>query len=230
MITEYFEIRTNSTVLPLILCGEGFPPNINITPEFTVYRLETKSNRLAELSLKIENQSEAEVDIKFIKLFEIVSCPEEAEKPKETSDAKTKTKKEKKPKDKDTRANATSKFSNELNDSEIEAINAHFQTSKEESHFYLNYPEPTVFQPHSQNIVIIYFGAPELLEKKKSPKGQKVKGTKGKGGSGKSSEKSSGEKTNKKISGNNRKQYISQYNIFAGNTFLKCITVICSLY
>ncbi|XP_076253985.1 uncharacterized protein LOC143192492 isoform X1 [Rhynchophorus ferrugineus] len=229
-ITEYFEIRTNSTVLPLILCGEGFPPNINITPEFTVYRLETKSNRLAELSLKIENQSEAEVDIKFIKLFEIVSCPEEAEKPKETSDAKTKTKKEKKPKDKDTRANATSKFSNELNDSEIEAINAHFQTSKEESHFYLNYPEPTVFQPHSQNIVIIYFGAPELLEKKKSPKGQKVKGTKGKGGSGKSSEKSSGEKTNKKISGNNRKQYISQYNIFAGNTFLKCITVICSLY
>ncbi|XP_050311180.1 uncharacterized protein LOC126746816 isoform X2 [Anthonomus grandis grandis] len=54
-VTEFVELKSNATTIPLILCGEGCEAFVKITPEFEVFRVETKANKLAEIQLKTIN-------------------------------------------------------------------------------------------------------------------------------------------------------------------------------
>ncbi|XP_030759570.1 cilia- and flagella-associated protein 74-like isoform X4 [Sitophilus oryzae] len=223
-VNEYFEIRTKSTILPLILSGQAVPINVNIIPEVTFFRLEVKGNRLAELQLKISNLSEVEVTLRFIKLFEIVNNPEDISSKNEDLIDKIKNKNDKK--DKKEKGPKGTKFSNDITDLEITTIRKNFSKSEEPSHFCLNQTGNYSLEPNSQNTVTIFFGTPELLEKRKMKKTseKQKKGEKNTNTSGET-ESIKSEEQKKPIAV--KKQYITQYNIFAGNIFLKNIVLIC---
>lgn len=232
------EVRSDTTVLPLILCGEGMLPVINITPSFVVYRLETKRNRFAELRLKIDNFTETEADVRFEQIFEIEGQladiskqREEVPEPVETA----KGPKNKKAKFKsDTARNAGPKCSDSLTELELEAIGKRFSKIEgRRSHFELSHKEPFLhIQPYSNQTVTIFCGEPEVLRKMKPEKAKKDTRMSSKSdkssdseSSGWGSMKSGGSKKNVPLA----VEYITQYNIYVGHYYIRNVIVICTV-
>ena len=53
-ITEYFEIKSGITVMPVMISGNGVMPEYEIIPEFAVYILEAAKGKKPECSVTVK--------------------------------------------------------------------------------------------------------------------------------------------------------------------------------
>ncbi|KAH1018231.1 hypothetical protein HUJ05_006041 [Dendroctonus ponderosae] len=146
-VTEFMEIRSNATLVPLVLSGEGVLPVIKITPAYGVFRVETKRSKLKEVHLKIENASEAPASVQLEKLFEIEGLANKEHKEK-TSEG--------------------------LTEKELETVEKCFSKVTGQSHFAFKSGDGALnIPPTSSSSVTIQCGDPELLAKTQEAKHSK---------------------------------------------------------
>ncbi|CAG9854455.1 unnamed protein product [Phyllotreta striolata] len=71
-IEEYLEISSGKTVIPLVINGTGVAYDLEFVPQFTVCRMtEATPKACDECSIKVNNNSEGPVTLKFDKILEI---------------------------------------------------------------------------------------------------------------------------------------------------------------
>nr|XP_023018778.1 uncharacterized protein LOC111507668 isoform X1 [Leptinotarsa decemlineata] len=235
-VEEYFEISSGETILPLILEGTGILPDLEFKPNVLVYRLDTKSNKVAECDLEILNKCCAVVTIHFEKVLELegtmitesIGRDDKSSTLTQKSNTKQKSKTPEKTKIPDERTKKSlplPKCFDKLTIMEETSIKDRFKTRKGESFFdILNIENNQVQLPgNSEKVVKFCFGTPEALLKRKKElterdnKKKKEKFTE-KSGSGKS-------KDGKKVA--DIMYYLAKYNIKLGNSFVRDVILIC---
>ncbi|KAK5638949.1 hypothetical protein RI129_013244 [Pyrocoelia pectoralis] len=80
-VIEYFEIRAGGTIYPLVVSGEGIPPNFIISPEFCVCRLEAPYGKFSECPIEVNNLSPVPLELTFIQLCELEGVIQPSEIP-----------------------------------------------------------------------------------------------------------------------------------------------------